>query len=315
MKKILFIRSDRFGEFLLSLPAIKLVRINYPQSIFFLLAQKNNIELIKGIDFIDHFLEYKTDLFSGYKGAFYLASILKKEKFDCVIILNPKKEFHLASFLAKVPIRVGYDRKWGFCLNKKIKDRKYLQDKHEVEYNMDLVSLICKDRLRPGIDIPIDEEDSLDFLKNIIGLNRKYFVIHTFSSNPLKKIDYEFWKTLILRLRNKFKDDIILIGERNEEEEGRILEERLGIKSIVGRLSLRNLATFLKYYCKVFIGLDSGPMHLASFLGIPTVGLFKSSSSDRWAPFGKEILLVRGQYTNDFLGKIEDIASFISKGQ
>jgi ADP-heptose:LPS heptosyltransferase len=127
IKNFLFIRSDRLGEFLLSLPAIKLVRINYPQSKIYLLARKENIKLIKDIYFIDYFLEYKEDIFESYKGAFELSnSILKKENIDCVISLNPKKAFHFASFLAKVPLRVGYDRKWGFCLNRKIKDKKYL---------------------------------------------------------------------------------------------------------------------------------------------------------------------------------------------
>lgn len=197
MKKILFIRSDRFGEFLLSLPAIKLVKINYPQSKVYLLARKDNLKLIEGINFIDCFLEYKKDTFLGYKGAFRLAKILKRERIDCCIILNSKKEFHLASFLGGIPLRVGYDRKWKFCLNKKIKDNKFLADKHEVEYNIDLVSLICKKSFIPDISFPVDERNSIDFLKNNLDLSCKYLVIHPFSSNFFKRIDYEFWSELV----------------------------------------------------------------------------------------------------------------------
>ena len=52
LKRILIIRSDRFGEFLLSLAAVKLIKDNFSQSSVSLLAQRSNIELIRGINFI-----------------------------------------------------------------------------------------------------------------------------------------------------------------------------------------------------------------------------------------------------------------------
>ena len=138
IERIFIIRSDRFGEFLLNLPAIELIKKNFPKSTTYLLAQKQNVELIKGVDFVDRFIEYKSGYFSGFKGSLRLAAILKKEKIDCFVALNSKKEFHFAAYLAGVPLRIGYARKWGWCLNKKIEDKKHLEDKHEVEYNFSI---------------------------------------------------------------------------------------------------------------------------------------------------------------------------------
>jgi heptosyltransferase-1 len=313
MKNILCIRSDRLGEFLLNLPAIKLIRINYPGSKIYLFAKKENIELIKDIDFIDYFLEYKEDVFCGWKGVWKLANILKREELDCVVSLNPKREFHLASFLAKVPLRLGYDRKWGFCLNKKIKDEKYLGEKHEVEYNIDLVSLICSEVFIPEVEVPVDGKETLEFLKQDLDISQKYFVIHPFTSNPLKKIEDDFWANLVRLMKEKFKQSIVLIGEENERQESDLLSERLRVKNLAGKLTLRNLASFLKHNCQVFIGLDSGPMHLSSILRIPVVGLFKASSSTRWGPWRDKSLVIRGESLKDFIKNIDEIIYFINQ--
>jgi ADP-heptose:LPS heptosyltransferase len=312
MKKILFIRSDRLGEFLLSLPAIKLVKANYPESKIYLLAQKSNIELIKDLNFIDYFLEYKEKDFAGFRGAFKLGKILRKEKIDCIVVLNPKKEFHLASYLAGIPLRVGYGRKWGFCLNKKIEDKKNLAELHEVEYNLDLVGLICKNVFVPNINFITEDKTSLEFLKDELEIDKKYLLIHPFSSHQPKRIEDEFWMNLIQRVKSEISDDIIMIGNQEEKEESLVLERKLQIKSLVGKFTLRNLATFLRYNCAVFIGLDSGPLHLASILKVPVVGLFKASNPRRWGPYFGEHLVIEGRNIECFLNKIDDIVNFIS---
>lgn len=310
MKKVLFIRSDRFGEFLCSLPAIKLVKTNYPQSKVYVLARKPNIELSKDLDFIDYLLEFKQDSFTGYRGARKLAELLKKEAIDCVVVLNPKKEFHLACFLAKVPMRVGYNRKWGFCLNNKIKDKKYQEKKHEVDYNIDLVKLICDKLYVYPIDFPVDNLRRHAAIKGIIDPDKKYIVVHPFTSNPRKKISYEFWKELTTRLKDSCDKEIILVGGDDDKEDSIRYSQNLGVKNITGKMNLRGLASFLKNNCFVFIGLDSGPMHLSSILDKPAVGLFTISNPVRWGPWSKDSLAVKVK-DEQFSDDIESIISFV----
>ncbi len=308
-KNILFIRSDRFGEFLLSLPVLKLTRLNFPQSKIFLLAKKPNIELASGADFIDHFLEYQEGL-SGWLETFKLTGILKKENIDCVVILNPRKEFHLAALLARVKTRIGYDRKWGFCLNVKIKDRKQEAQKHEVEYNLDLIKLLCPKVFIPDIDLNPDSQESLEFLKNNLDIKKQYIVLHPFSSNTGKKIEKKFWEELIIALKKQNRNNIVIIGGPEEVEESLKFTKGLPVNNVTGKLKIRNLAAFLKHNCSVFIGLDSGPMHLAAMLKRPVVGLFNISNSKRWSPFNTESLIVGGKDIESFMQRINDIVEF-----
>ncbi|MDD5584697.1 MAG: glycosyltransferase family 9 protein [Candidatus Omnitrophica bacterium] len=310
MDNILIIRSDRLGEFLLSLPAIKLVRHNYPKSKIYLLAQKDNIELVNNLDFVDFFLEYKPHM-QGLRGVSELARLFKKEAIDCVMSLNPKKDFHLAAFLARVPIRVGYDRKWGWCLNKKIEDRKFLEEKHEVLYNIELVSLVCKETFVPQVTLPAGDRLMQSSLKNIIDSNKKYVIIHPFTSNQAKQVEDAFWVTLVGKLKDAITCDILMIGSNAEKERSQILAKTLDVANVAGLTDLKSLAHLLSRNCRCFIGLDSGPMHLASILKQPTVGLFRISNPQRWGPYGTRSFIVEGSNVNIFIKKIDEILSFI----
>lgn len=313
-KDIFFIRSDRLGEFLLSLPAIKLVKENHPDSNIYLLARKENIDLIRNVDFVDYFIEYKEDYFRGLRGAFHLAKIFRRENIGCVIVLNPKKEFHFASLLARIRCRVGYDRKWGFCLNRTIEDKKFLADKHEVEYNLDLVSLICRNVFVPRIDIPTPQIKELTFLKNHLNMDKKCIALHPFSSHSLKKIPSGFWLELTQRIKSVLtQTQLVIIGAEEDRQEGLALQKLLEIRNITGRLSLSNLATFLRSCTSLLIGLDSGPMHLASMLKVPVVGLFSASNMRRWGPYDTDSLVIQAESERGFVDKIDEIISFIRR--
>jgi heptosyltransferase III len=309
MNKILFIRSDRLGEFLLTLPAIQLLKANYPQAKTYLLAARDNVELIRDWPQVDYFWEYKSS-FENFKGALRLADAIRREKIDCVVTFNPKKVFHAAAFLADVKIRAGYNHKWGFCLNRRIKDLRDLATKHEVEHNIELITPLCPNIFIPSLEIPVDLPETLDFLKPDLGLLKKYVVLHPFSSNPGKKLPPEFWQVLVKRLKKSGNTNVVLIGTDVEKEESRILAEQLKTADICGKLKIRELASFLKYNCRLFIGLDSGPMHLAAALNLPTAGLFTISNPTRWKPFTKTGLTVNIHSSLDWPTAIEKITLF-----
>ena len=140
-------------------------------------------------------------------------------------------------------------------------------------------------------------------------------MIHPFSSNPAKKIKEDFWLSLAERLKGVGANDIVIVGSKEEMGEAEKLSRLLGAKDLTGKLSLRNLAFFLKYNCALFIGLDSGPMHLASMLGLPVVGLFKVSDSKRWGPFNTKSLILENKSEEDLSRRVEDIVKFACSNQ
>jgi heptosyltransferase-3 len=119
-----------------------------------------------------------------------------------------------------------------------------------------------------------------------------------------------FWKSLAAEIKKKCNRDILVIGGPQEKEESIDFAKQINAKNVTGRLSMRNLAALLKYNCAVFIGLDSGPMHLAALLKKPVVGLFTVSSPKRWGPFSSDSLVIRIHSTESLMRQIEDIVKF-----
>ena len=292
-KKILLIRTDRFGELLLNTPAIHATRETFPQSRITLVVCDYSKEAVSGNPDIDKLIVFNA---KGILEKVKFIFMLKKEKFDLAVMLSPSKFFNIATFLAGIKKRVGYDRKWGFLLTDKIKDEKFKGQKHEVEYNLDLVRHIGANTDTKDLVFVFDKEDEI-FVKNLlasfgISPNNSIVGIHPASSNPAKMWPAEYFIQLIDMLKSKPDITICLVGT---PEYGKLIEkiiEKTAQKpvNLCGKFTLKQLGAFLKR-CSLLISNDSGPVHLAAAVGTPVIAIFgrniKGVSPKRWGPWGK----------------------------
>ena len=131
IKNILIIRNDRFGEFLLNISAMRALKETYSQARLTLAVSSAVSELAGLVECVDEVVVWDE-----------VKRNLRKHQFDLCVVLNPTKEANWAVFWAGIPVRVGYDRKWGFLLTHKIKDTKHFGNRHEVDCNLELVGLV-----------------------------------------------------------------------------------------------------------------------------------------------------------------------------
>ena len=304
--RILLIRTDRMGDLLLSLPAVHAVRTFFPKMEIALLVQKGLEPLIKGHPDIDDILMYRPEGGKGWKGIFRWAWQLRKHRFHMVIVLNPTRLFHIATFLAGIPTRVGYKRKWGFLLSASILDTKAVRNSHEVDYNLELVRLLGIPPSDPVLALPKREEADLEvqrlFQFHSIALSSRPIALHPWTSNPTKGWPLESFQEVVQRLShlNWLKQPILIIGGEEwipaMKQWG--LPELNGptpVINLVGQVSLSVLPALLRR-CTALVSNDSGPVHVAAAVGTPTVVVAPQSHASllaRWRPLGNghQILL------------------------
>jgi len=269
VKNILVIRNDRFGEFLLVIPALRALKEAHAKGKLTLAVNpqvKELAGLIEGVDEVFVWDELKRDL--------------RRRKFDLCVIFNPAKEAHIAAFLSGIPVRVGYDRKWGFLLTHKIKDTKHLGNRHEVVCNLELVDSIGAKTADKSISLNKIPAQNFSEYSGAIA-------IHPFTSDPVKQWPVERFIGLAKRLA-PFK--VVLVGKTEDQEQFQPGNSPLGVINLINKTSLVELAQVLKQ-CKLLITCDSGPMHLAAAVGIPVVALFRNDlpgkSAQRWGPWGE----------------------------
>jgi ADP-heptose:LPS heptosyltransferase len=274
-KNILVIRNDRFGEFLLNIPAIQALKEKYPLAKLSLAVSSAVCELAGVVEKVNEVVvwdEVKRDL--------------RKHKFDLCVILNPGKEAHWAVFRAGIPARVGYDRKWGFLLTRKLKDTKHLGNRHEVDCNLELVGLVGAKTLDKTPKINVDD----NLFREFIG--QRIVAIHPFTSDPVKEWPVERFKELARRIQGELGLKVIMVGLSEI-----VLDTGDDIVNLINKTSLVELAALLKR-CSLLISCDSGPMHLAAAVGTPVVALFRNDlpgkSAQRWGPVGVHTVIEKG---------------------
>lgn len=295
IKKILAVRNDRFGEFLLNIPVLRALKETFLNVRIIVALNPYVRELAECVPFIDEIIEWPQEQKHSLREKLQLIKLLKAKNIDMAIMLNSSKEFNIFSYLAGIPIRVGYDRKWGFLLTHKIEDKKYLGFKHEIDYNLELVSLIGAQTEDKNLSLNIDNNTGIDLQTEDTG---NLVALHPWTSDSIKQWPQDNFRELADRLIKELKIKIMIIG--GKEESGRSVELFKDFDSclinMTGKTSLGQLAALLKK-CKLLISGDSGPVHLACAVGTPVITLFRSDipgkSAKRWGPSLKGSIVVQ----------------------
>ena len=305
--KILVIRTDRIGrvgssaqysglgEALLNIPAIRALKQNFNS---FIITLVNPVvkELVAGSPEIDQILVFDESRWN--KSIFTRLALLlqiRKMKLDLAVIFNPTKRFHILTYLAGIPWRLGYARKWSFLLTHKIEDKKFQGQKHEVEYNLDLIRSISADTDDKHISIKLRKEDTQfvqdSLLKYTITDKDLVIAIHPHSSNPAKTWPKENFASIADELHSRFTAKIAIIGAAQERSSviNLISLTKHPPINLSGKLTLKQLAAFFKK-CALLISNDSGPVHIAAACQTPTVVIFGRNipgvGPKRWGPWG-----------------------------
>ncbi|OGX15628.1 MAG: hypothetical protein A2166_02530 [Omnitrophica WOR_2 bacterium RBG_13_41_10] len=308
IKNILAIRTDRFGEFILTLPAIFALKENFSKSRLTVMAHPYSTELIRGNKTIDEILEYDDSLNRGIVRTIKTINEIRKHRFDLAVIFNPKKKFHLITFLAGIPIRVGYGRKWRFLLNRKIKDLKSLGIKHEIDYNFDLVKAIGVDSDNRLPSVFIDKEEEGQALKILAkrGINNEsgFIIIHPWTSDSIKQWPVHNFIELAVKIVKETNLSVVIIGGKEEVIKSQEYFTNLNdsIIDLTGKTTLKELAGLFKK-TKLLISGDSGPVHLACCVDIPVIAIFRSDipgkSATRWGPKSKGSIIIEKNNLDD----------------
>lgn len=292
IKNILAIRNDRFGEFLLNIPALRALKETFKATRLTLAVDPYVEELAQVLGFIDDVIPWENRR-HNWGEVLRFSSRIRKNKFDLCVVLNPSRDSHLAAFLGGVPMRLGYDRKWAFLLTHKIKDRKNLGEKHEVEYNLELVNAIGAATQDTSLKLSLTDAQITKARDDFnLGASGKVVAIHPWTSDPVKQWPPNFFYTLAKKLIEYGGIKIVAIGAREELSRAGGLFKDMGEKFVdaTGKTSLVELAGVLKN-CSLLISCDSGPAHLASCVGTPALVLFRldlaGKTAKRWGPWGK----------------------------
>ena len=316
VNNVLAFRNDRFGEFLLTIPALRALKQAYPEAKLDLVVDKNVLPIAERIPFISRLIVWENRK-HRLGEILKFSQALKGGRYGLSVAFNPSQEFNIITFLSGVTLRAGYDRKWGFLLNRKIKDTKEQGLRHEVDYNLELLRVAGIKADASDLQFPLDIKNE-DFPDNRLaesGISDNNFIaIHPWSSNPEKEIEVDRFRDICARLSRETTYKIVLIGGREEALRSGELCRGLAVIDLTGKTTLLELAGLLKR-SRLLVTVDSGPMHLAAALGRPVLAIFRKSPpavcARRWGPVGDKHIVIESDRVENI--KVDEVLNGIRK--
>lgn len=302
IKKILIVRTDRIGDVVLSTPVIKAARMAFPRVHIAVMIRPYTKDVVIGNPYLDEVIVYdKYGVDKSWPATLKFALGLRKKRFDLALILHPTNRTHIVTFLAGVPLRIGYNKKCGFLLTHSIEDKKHLGQKHELDYNFDLAGLAGIKMVDRILSMPLTEQDkefARDILrKNGLDADDKLIIIHPGSSCPSKRWPAQRFALLSDKINQLDKMKVIVVGGPDDKDIAEKIRNCVSspIINLCGQLELKKLAALLQF-SPLLITNDNGPMHIASAVGTPVIAIFGRNqpglSPRRWGPTGeKDIVL------------------------
>ena len=295
-KRILITRTDRLGDVALSTPVIRHMRKLYPDAYIAFMVKPENRDVVANNPHLDEVIIYdKRVSHKSFWNTVKFALRLRKKKFDTAVVLHPTNRVHIMLFLAGIPLRIGYDRKMGFFLTKRISHRKQEGGKHEVDYNFDLLKRsgfdIEKADRRPYMVTADNDRRLVDSVQKDLGIGNNAIAIHAGASCPSKRWPPENFARAADILSEKYGCDIVLVGADETAKYSKLVASGMKHRAIdlTGMLLVGELAELLSR-CRLFISNDSGPVHIAVAAGTPVVAIFGRKdpglSPARWRPLG-----------------------------
>ncbi|MFC1714591.1 glycosyltransferase family 9 protein [Candidatus Poribacteria bacterium] len=303
IRRIAVIKLDHIGDVILSIPAVANLRAHFPQAYIAMVVKSSSESVARYIPYVDKILCYDARYFDRSRGGKMLdlsrgmrfARDMRNREFDLIVDLRGSFASLLFAMIAKSEHRV--DR--GTYLIQRKSGKISPSSEHEAEVNLDILA-------RAGVPIRLREmfleleKADLDSVESLLrgdgelGLRSPVVVIHPGGPASLKRWSAERYAQLACELMREYSVRIVLVGGKGEKQIARSIVSQMNKQAIdlSGRTTLGQLAAVFRK-ANLFIGNDSGPMHLAAACGTKVIGLFGPTSPQRFRPYGDNCIALR----------------------
>jgi len=280
---ILIRATNWVGDAVMCLPALAAIRSRFPGARISILAKPWVADIYARESFTDEII-----LYDGAR--WKTARSLRAKRFDAAILLQNAFEAALIVWLAGIPNRIGYNcDARGFLLTRAVPPPRPGEiPLHQRFYYLELLR-------RAGILDRLPESDAIR-LRGVPSARRKVIGVSPGAAyGTAKQWLPERFAEAAARVASQRGCTIALFGSKGERALCEQVAAKLngyGVTNYAGETTLAQFITKAAE-CELFLTNDSGPMHIASALGVPTVAVFGATDDAATGPTGPLARVVR----------------------
>lgn len=293
MEKILVVRYGTIGDSIFASAFYRELRNAMPEARIDILADDiaegvmRNCPYINKIFYIDgkikNFWAYIT-LFSKYDTVYFL-------KNDCF--------FSIIAYLSGVKKRIGFNIPRNKFLTL---TSPYNEDRHEIDCYLDLLKVSGIQVKNDNTELWLDEINNLKAKEIVNSIPNKKILIQAYSRMKPKNWLNEYWTEVIKYLANELQAQVFLVGSEKDIKDYRSMMQQITDEleippiDMCGKLTIPETMSLVKNMDMV-IGVDSGVIHMAAALNIPSILLHGPTSLLRWKPRSEKCIVLSRHFS------------------
>ena len=300
--RILLIRLREIGDVVFTTPAIRAVREHYPGAHLTYIVEPHAAPVVIKNPHIDQLIVAPRERgVRGLAADVSLGRALRRQRFDLAIDFHGGPRAGLLTWLSGARERVGYEiagRSWIYT--RRVPRPRALRARHSVENQWDLLAALGiapPDRVRNPVEMPADEDAAATVASRLtragVAPNDRLVVIHVSAGNPFRRWPLDHFIALTARVASEPDVRVIVTSGPSEQEAAAQVVEgaRRQLQALTtgrilacGEFSLAELRA-LADRAALYIGGDSGPLHIAATSNVPVVALYGPTLPARSAPW------------------------------
>jgi heptosyltransferase III len=293
INRILVIKLRAIGDVLLSTPVVQNLHDHFPFAQIDFLTDKFAADVVIGNPWVSNVLTFdrKNDSSVG------MIRQVREKKYDLIIDLFSNPRSAIITSLSGARFRAGFPFRWRkYAYNIIIPPR--AGNIHNIDFNLDALR---------RLDIPVHHFQPYFPLED----GAKHFAAEWFRGESLdgkqvvglnpsggwytKRWGLEHYARLGDLIGHRYGASIIVLWGPGEEDDARFIQQRMKIPAhVISKTTLSQLGAII-HRCAFIVSNDSGPMHIAASLGIPTLGIFGPTNPHQQGPYGDNHRWVRNE--------------------
>ena len=298
--RILISRLSAIGDCILTMPLACAIREHFPQAFIAWAVQGASAPLIERHECVDLAIRVAKQDLRSPAALWRLRQRLKDLQFDIALDPQGLTKSSLVAWLSGARRRIGFARPVGREISPWLQtDLVRSRREHVVDRYLELLGPLGVDSPAVRFLFPRDAaaQTSLEPFIEQSELQEGFAVV-----NPGAGWDSKLWPAerfaevaRHLRVQHSLPTVVVWAGDREKTWAEQIVSQSQGSAILAPKTSLLELGELLRR-ARLFVGSDTGPLHMAAAVGVPCVGIYGPTRPEECGPYGERHISVQAFY-------------------
>ncbi len=298
--RILITRLSAIGDCILTVPVLNALRDHFPNAFLSWVVESTTAPLLEGHAALDQLIVAQRDWLKRPAETWSLRKRLRALDFDVTIDPQSLTKSSMLAWLSGAPQRIGFAGEDGREMSRWLNNERVARTQpHMVDRSLELLQPLGIKRTSPRFDLPryADAEQKMSAYLQSGSLHQEFAILNMGAGWPSKLWPGERYGEVAHFLGKSYSLPSLIIwaGEEERARAELCADRAAGHAVVAPTTSLTELASLIRR-STLFVGSDTGPLHLAAGLATPCVGMYGPTLPEICGPYGEGHMALQQVY-------------------